>query len=99
MPKYRIGCSGFLYDSRITSYNVCYTKLLRYRLGVYIARFGNGTAGRIALGNEYGRFHFSFVVAVEMHPAIAQLAVVEAYLFGSLACQFLDTRNGRNNFV
>ena len=64
-----------------------------HRLRVHVPRLGDGTARRISLGNENGRFILQFMVGIEMHAAVPKLAVVQADLLGTLAGNLLDTRH------
>ena len=62
-------------------------------LGLHVAALGDAAAGRKALGNEDGALETAGVVAVVMHVAVAQLAVVEAGFLGAFLSQFLNAGN------
>ena len=72
-----------------------------YGLCVHVAALGDGTAGRVALGDEDARFGFLLLAfaVVQVIAAIAQLAVVQVGFLGTFAGQFGDTGNGLALFL
>ena len=61
----------------------------KYSLGVDITALGDGTACRIALGDEDGAFFLALVLDIrEVDAAVAQLAVVQIGFLGALTGQF-----------
>lgn len=52
-----------------------------HRLGIHIAALGDASAGRIALGDEDGRFLLALILGIaEVDAAVTQLTVVEVCL-------------------
>ena len=65
-----------------------------HRLCVHIAAFGDGSAGRIALGDEDARLLFPFVLHVAVvNAAVAQFSVVQVSFLGPFSCQFGNPRH------
>ena len=56
----------------------------------HIARFGDGTRGRITFGNKQRGILATFVRIVEMYFAVAQFFIVQRCFFGALVGQFFD---------
>ena len=66
-------------------------------LGLHITDFGDGAGSRIALGEEYRRRQLAVLVTtgvVEVHAAVAQLAVVQVHLLGAFTRKFGDSGHG-----
>lgn len=65
-----------------------------HRLGIHIAALGDASAGRIALGDEDGTLLLALVLGVaEMDAAVAELAIVEIRLLGTLTGEFGNARH------
>ena len=63
-----------------------------YSLSVYVAAFGNASAGRVTLGDEYRAFLLPFVFHVAVvYAAVAQLPVVQVCLLCTFPCEFSDS--------
>ena len=64
-------------------------------LCVYIAAFGDTSAGRVTLGDENARLFLTVILHVGVvNAAVAQLSVVEVRLLGAFPCQLCDARHG-----
>ena len=71
-----------------------FTTQREHRLGIHIAALGDASAGRIALGDEDGALLLALVLGVaEMDAAVAELAVVEISLLGTLTGEFGNARH------
>ena len=66
-----------------------------YGLRVHVAALGDGTAGRVALGDEdTGFFLLVALGVIQVETAVTELAVVEVRFLGTFTGQLGDTGNG-----
>ena len=64
-------------------------------LCIHVTALCDTSAGRVALGNEYGAFLLTLVLDItEMNAAVAKFPVVQVSLLGTFACQLCHASHG-----